>query len=111
MAEAADKFPAALSGGQQQRVAIARALANDPAVLLADEPTGNLDSATADAVFNLLHGRAAAGRTVAIVTHDGEIASRTNRIIHLVDGRVVDGRVDGRAVDSRSPRGFDQTGG
>ncbi|MBN1322031.1 MAG: ABC transporter ATP-binding protein [Thermoleophilia bacterium] len=102
MSEAADKFPAAISGGQQQRVAIARALANDPAVLLADEPTGNLDAATADAVFNLLHGRAAAGRTVVIVTHDSEIASRTNRIIHLVDGRVVDGLL---------PQGAEQTGG
>ena len=122
MAEAADKFPAAISGGQQQRVAIARALANDPAVLLADEPTGNLDSATADAVFNLLHGRAAAGRTVVIVTHDSEIASRTNRIIHLVDGRAVDGKVDdgrtadekgddGRTADGRPPRGADQIDG
>ncbi len=122
MAEAAEKFPATISGGQQQRVAIARALANDPAVLLADEPTGNLDSATADAVFNLLHGRAAAGRTVVIVTHDSEIASRTNRIIHLVDGRAVDGKVDdgrtadekgddGRTADGRPPRGADQIDG
>ncbi len=122
MAEAADKFPAAISGGQQQRVAIARALANDPAVLLADEPTGNLDSITADAVFNLLQGRAATGRTVVIVTHDGEIASRTSRIIHLVDGRAVDGKVeDGRpgagkienvgAVNRQPPSGIDQADG
>jgi putative ABC transport system ATP-binding protein len=85
------KFPAAISGGQQQRVAIARALANDPAVILADEPTGNLDSATADAVFELLHERAAAGRTIVLVTHDNELAGRTSRIVHLVDGTIGDG--------------------
>jgi putative ABC transport system ATP-binding protein len=102
MAEQAGKFPAAISGGQQQRVAIARALANDPAVVLADEPTGNLDATTADAVFELLRERAATGRTVVIVTHDSELASRTNRIVHLVDGRVADGLL---------PDTSDRTGG
>jgi putative ABC transport system ATP-binding protein len=91
MTEEAHKFPAALSGGQQQRVAIARALANDPALIVADEPTGNLDSATADAVFELLHARASTGRTVVMVTHDNELAARTSRVVHLVDGRMGDG--------------------
>jgi putative ABC transport system ATP-binding protein len=91
MASEAGKFPAALSGGQQQRVAIARALANDPPLVLADEPTGNLDSITADAVFSLLHQRAAAGRTVVMVTHDKELAARASRVVHLVDGRMGDG--------------------
>jgi putative ABC transport system ATP-binding protein len=91
MSDQADKFPAAISGGQQQRVAIARALANDPAVIVADEPTGNLDAATADAVFALLHERAAAGRTVVIVTHDNELAVRAGRIVHLIDGNIGDG--------------------
>jgi putative ABC transport system ATP-binding protein len=91
MSDQADKFPAAISGGQQQRAAIARALANDPAVIVADEPTGNLDAATADAVFALLHERAAAGRTVVIVTHDNELAVRAGRIVHLIDGTIGDG--------------------
>jgi putative ABC transport system ATP-binding protein len=91
MTSEAGKFPAALSGGQQQRVAIARALANDPPVILADEPTGNLDSITADAVFALLHQRAAAGRTVVMVTHDIELATRASRVVHLVDGHMGDG--------------------
>ena len=88
MEDEARKFPAALSGGQQQRVAIARALANDPAVIVADEPTGNLDSTTTHAVFDLLHERAATGRTVIMVTHDNELATRTSRVVHLVDGRM-----------------------
>jgi putative ABC transport system ATP-binding protein len=90
MESEARKFPGALSGGQQQRVAIARALANDPAVIVADEPTGNLDSATADAVFDLLGERAATGRTVIMVTHDSDLAARTGRVVHLVDGRVAE---------------------
>ncbi len=91
MSEEAGKFPSAISGGQQQRVAIARALANDPAVILADEPTGNLDSASADAVFELLHERAAAGRTIVMVTHDNELAARTSRVVHMVDGSIGSG--------------------
>ena len=79
------------SGGQQQRVAIARALANDPPILVADEPTGNLDSHTADAVFRLFGRLAAAGKTVVMVTHDPDLAMRTHRVVHMVDGRVADG--------------------
>lgn len=87
--EQADKLPAALSGGQQQRVAIARALANDPPVLLADEPTGNLDSATGADVFRLLGELAHGGRTVVVVTHERDAISGAGRTVTLVDGRVV----------------------
>ncbi|MEO3809192.1 ABC transporter ATP-binding protein [Sphaerisporangium sp. B11E5] len=85
----AGKLPATLSGGQQQRAAIARALANDPPLLLADEPTGNLDSATADAVLTLFADLNAEGRTIVVVTHERDIRSIVRREITLVDGRVV----------------------
>ena len=86
----ADKLPATLSGGQQQRAAIARALANDPPVLLADEPTGNLDSATADAVLELFADLNGDGRTIVVVTHERDIRAIVDREVTLVDGRVVD---------------------
>ncbi|MEO8698444.1 MAG: ABC transporter ATP-binding protein [Kofleriaceae bacterium] len=89
IADQANKLPAALSGGQQQRAAIARALANDPPVVLADEPTGNLDSATAEAILSLLEQLARAGKTVIIVTHERDIATRADRVVTLADGRVV----------------------
>src|SRR5215467_9390846 len=85
----AGRLPAELSGGQQQRVAIARALANDPPVLVADEPTGNLDSKTAHAVFDTLAGLTAQGKTVIFVTHDRELAGRATHRIELLDGRIV----------------------
>lgn len=85
----ADKLPATLSGGQQQRAAIARALANDPPLLLADEPTGNLDSATADAVLKLFAELNSEGRTIVVVTHERDIRSIVGREITLMDGRVV----------------------
>ncbi|MFT3925153.1 MAG: ABC transporter ATP-binding protein [Myxococcales bacterium] len=88
IAEQAHKLPSALSGGQQQRAAIARALANDPAVIVADEPTGNLDSRTADAVLELLVELARAGKTVIVVTHERELARHFDRVVKLVDGRV-----------------------
>jgi putative ABC transport system ATP-binding protein len=91
MADQADKLPLSTSGGQQQRVAIARALANDAPVLVADEPTGNLDSVTADAVFDLFRRLAQARKTVIMVTHDIELAGRTDRVIHMTDGRITDG--------------------
>jgi len=85
----ADKVPATLSGGQQQRAAIARALANDPPILLADEPTGNLDSATADAVLRLFADLNADGRTIVVVTHERDIRSIAGREVTLRDGRVI----------------------
>jgi putative ABC transport system ATP-binding protein len=94
----ADKLPATLSGGQQQRAAIARALANDPPVLLADEPTGNLDSATADAVLELFADLNTDGKTIVVVTHERDIRSIVGREVTLVDGRIVtDENVSARA--------------
>lgn len=90
MADQADKMPAALSGGQQQRVAIARSLANDPPLIVADEPTGNLDSKTADSVFHLFERQVAAGKTIVMVTHDNDLASRVTRTLHVVDGQILD---------------------
>jgi lipoprotein-releasing system ATP-binding protein len=90
MAEAAAKLPEQLSGGMRQRAAIARALANDPAIILADEPTGNLDTRNAAAVFDIFQRLATEeGRAILVVTHDAELAKRANRRIHLVDGRIV----------------------
>lgn len=88
LAEHAYKLPATLSGGQQQRVAIARALANDPPVLIADEPTGNLDSKTAESVFELFDQLAAQGKTIIIVTHDSGLAKRTQRTALIADGEI-----------------------
>jgi len=88
----ADKLPAALSGGEQQRAAIARALVNDPPVIVADEPTGNLDSRTAGAVFDLFVDLAERkGKALVVVTHDGALARRAHRSVHLVDGTVTAG--------------------
>jgi putative ABC transport system ATP-binding protein len=89
IADQADKLPTTLSGGQQQRAAIARALANDPALLLADEPTGNLDSTTAEAVLELFADLNADGRTIVVVTHERDIRSVAGRQVTLQDGRVV----------------------
>ena len=84
------RLPSELSGGQQQRVAIARALANDPPVLVADEPTGNLDSHTAQGVFTTLASLTQAGKTVIYVTHDPQLAARASARIGLLDGRIVE---------------------
>jgi putative ABC transport system ATP-binding protein len=89
IADQADKLPTALSGGQQQRAAIARALANDPPLILADEPTGNLDSHTAAAVLDLLAGLNADGRTIVVVTHERDVRAVAGRHVTLRDGTVV----------------------
>jgi putative ABC transport system ATP-binding protein len=88
IADQAHKLPSALSGGQQQRAAIARALANDPPVLVGDEPTGNLDTHTADEVFDLFENLVDQGKTLVIVTHDRGLSARTRRTLHLLDGRL-----------------------
>ena len=82
----ADKLPAALSGGEQQRVAIARAMANDPPVVLGDEPTGNLDSGTSREVFGIFRAMADAGRTVVIATHERDLAAVADRVVEVADG-------------------------
>ena len=89
LADHAHKLPTALSGGQQQRVAIARALANDPPVIIADEPTGNLDSKTAESVFTLFNDLVAKGKTIIIVTHDSALAKRAHRTALIADGEIV----------------------
>lgn len=93
MAHRAGHLPSQLSGGQQQRVAVARALAGKPAVLLADEPTGNLDSRNGEAVMELLGNLHAEGATIVMVTHDDRFAHHAGRTVHLFDGRVVKERV------------------
>jgi putative ABC transport system ATP-binding protein len=102
IADQADKLPLALSGGQQQRAAIARALANDPPLLVADEPTGNLDSRTGQAVWELFRALAADGKTVVVVTHDPNVARWVKRIIRIDDGLIVAdesrAQYDGREV-------------
>jgi putative ABC transport system ATP-binding protein len=87
-------YPSQLSGGQQQRVAVARALSGDPLILLADEPTGNLDSANGEAVMNLLRELHQAGSTICMVTHDPRYSEFADRTIHLFDGRIVEESVD-----------------
>jgi len=86
----AKHLPKQLSGGQQQRVAVARALVSDPKVILADEPTGNLDTANGDAVMQMLSGVAKSGTTIIMVTHSEAHANRADRVVHMLDGRFVD---------------------
>jgi ABC-type lipoprotein export system ATPase subunit len=90
MVDQANKLPAALSGGQQQRAAIARALANDPPIIAADEPTGNLDSKTAESVFEMFERLVARGKTIIMVTHDQDLSRRAKRTIVIHDGEIVD---------------------
>jgi putative ABC transport system ATP-binding protein len=94
----AGHLPSQLSGGQQQRVAIARALAGEPKILLADEPTGNLDTAMARAVMELLEEQHREGSTLIMVTHDPQLAARAQRHVQVVDGQVIDGRTLQREV-------------
>ena len=105
IAEHAHKLPSAISGGEQQRAAIARALANDPPIIAADEPTGNLDSKSAEAVFRLFEELVDQGKTILMVTHDHDLARRVIRTVTLADGEIVDEEVrrgNGHAVRRRS---------
>jgi putative ABC transport system ATP-binding protein len=88
LSEHVHKLPSAISGGQQQRVAIARALANDPPVLVADEPTGRLDSVTAGVIFDIFQDLTRQGKTIVMVTHDYALARRMTRVVELVDGQI-----------------------
>jgi putative ABC transport system ATP-binding protein len=90
LAQRAHHHPAELSGGERQRVAIARALVSEPAVILADEPTGNLDSKTGAAIMHLLVELCSEGRTILTVTHDANVASYAHRIVHMQDGQIVE---------------------
>jgi putative ABC transport system ATP-binding protein len=94
MGHRARHMPSQLSGGQQQRVAVARALSGSPSVLLADEPTGNLDSRNGEAVMNLLAELHRGGATILMVTHDSRFARHAGRVVHLFDGRIVDEQVE-----------------
>jgi len=85
----ADQRPYMVSGGQQQSTAIARALANDPPILIADEPTGNLSSSEAEKIFSIFQTLSASGKTIIMVTHDEDLAKRAKRVLKLVDGRLV----------------------
>jgi putative ABC transport system ATP-binding protein len=96
----AHKLPTAISGGQQQRVAIARALANDPPIVVADEPTGNLDSRTAEHVFEIFGKLIDEGKTVVMVTHDHDLASRVHRMVHIADGEIVSAQQEEDALAS-----------
>jgi putative ABC transport system ATP-binding protein len=97
LTDRADHLPSELSGGQQQRAAIARALVTAPALLLADEPSGTLDSASTAEVLGILDRLHAAGRTIVLITHEDEVASHASRVVRVVDGRIVaDARQDGR---------------
>ncbi len=89
MADNAHKLPSEISGGQQQRVAIARSLANDPPIIVADEPTGNLDSRTANVIFQMFEELVDFGKTFLMVTHDDDLAARATRVVELVDGQIV----------------------
>ncbi len=105
MAHRAKHYPSQLSGGQQQRVAVARAVAGEPSILLADEPTGNLDSKNGEAVMDLLRELHRAGATLCMVTHDPRYARHADRTIHMFDGQIVD-EVTAQKLASES--GFDR---
>ncbi|MEJ2748403.1 MAG: ABC transporter ATP-binding protein [Anaerolineae bacterium] len=109
LADQAQKLPSQVSGGQQQRAAIARALANDPPLLVADEPTGNLDSQTSDDVFALFEAQVAQGKTVAMVTHSRSLAARTPRVIEIRNGRIFSDSGNQLLAVSNEPLAVGQT--
>lgn len=105
LGEHAHKLPSAISGGQQQRVAIARALANDPPVIVADEPTGRLDSTTAETIFRIFLQLVAQGKTILMVTHDHSLAQRVARTLYLVDGQITNGNGGAQLPAEQKNRG------
>src|SRR5499426_192237 len=107
MAHRMKHYPSQLSGGQQQRVAVARALAGSPSILLADEPTGNLDSKNGEAVIELLRNLHGEGATICMVTHDARYERHADRTIHLFDGRVVEEDGNKGAEKELEESGFD----
>ena len=102
IADQAHKLPHALSGGQQQRAAVARALANDPPLIVGDEPTGNLDTATADRVFELFRRLVDQGKTLMLVTHDRRLSARTQRVLHLRDGELLRDEANGSGTGAHA---------
>ena len=106
MAHRMSHYPSQLSGGQQQRVAVARAIVGKPLILLADEPTGNLDSKNGNAVMELLHELHSDGATICMVTHDPRYAHAAQRAIHLFDGQIVD-EGESRSAHELEESGFD----
>jgi putative ABC transport system ATP-binding protein len=104
LTDQADKLPGTVSGGQQQRAAIARALANDPPLLVADEPTGNLDSTSARSVFDLFGQLIQQGKTILMVTHDKELAGQVPRKIEILDGRITRDEFPHPQPEDQNPR-------
>ena len=107
LAERIHHLPSELSGGQQQRVAIARALVNDPVLLLADEPTGNLDSHSSEEILALLHDLHNRGRTIVMVTHEPDVAHHTERIIMVRDGKLFSDKLNGHTVNWKNATGIE----
>ncbi len=109
LADHVRKRPAELSGGQMQRVAIARALVNDPAIILADEPTGNLDTATGELVMKTFRRLQKRGKTIVLITHDAEVAAWADRTVHIRDGRLLTDEQE-RAVQAQLAGGIEDAG-
>ena len=104
ISDKASTTPAFLSGGQRQRLAVARALANDPTLLLADEPTGSLDSDGSQEIIELLRRLHAGGQTIVMVTHNPEVAAAASRLVHMRDGRIEDSQIEDVGTDDRADR-------